>query len=232
MKEPFPRGFPKDLPVRPSTSVNFDWLAVNRNLIDVRVPETLEAKDPGMIVMPIREKLALQWTWHENALKSVLLKPDTVRISARFEPGDNAVHVQLMAENLSQRDWKAVRAVICTRLSSAPDFIGPRTSRTFYWMNGKWEKLPAGFPHIAVDKDPGRAFIAVESVPGRHVVGTGFENVYNVGGNDMPHNLCIHADARLGDIPKGGSAQTRGIIVMTEGTKEDALNLCKSFLSF
>jgi hypothetical protein len=224
MKDPYKRGFPQDLPVRPSTSANFDWQADTRNLIDIRLPENLHAKDIGNITMPIREEVSLDWTWHDDYLKSEQVKKDLIKIKARYIPDKGAVYLGLEAENLSSRNWQDVQATICIRLISSPDFADGLRKRTYYWMNKKWNRLERGFPHIAVGPSPSKAFIAVESASGKYVIGTGWQDVFNLGGNDMRHNVCIHADARLGDIASGRIKTTSGMVIFMQGKKEEALD--------
>lgn len=179
MKDPFERGFPQDLPLRPSTSAHFDWQAQSRNLFDLRLPETLQALNTGILTMPIREHNSLNWSWQET------------------------------------------QAVVCMRLISAPDFCDARRARTSWW-DGEWHPLERGFPHVALQ--PSRAaLITVESDPPGYVFGLGWPDVWNVGGNDMPHNVYVHSDPRIGDIGAGAGKKAKGIVIFTAGDRREAL---------
>ena len=62
-----------------------------------------------------------------------------------------------------------------------------------------------------------------ESDPEGYVFGTGWGKVWNVGGNDMLHNVCVHTDPWLGDIARGRTAETRGVALFMSGGREQAL---------
>ncbi|KKL86085.1 hypothetical protein LCGC14_1948280, partial [marine sediment metagenome] len=140
MKNPFERGFPQDLPLRPSTSAHFDWQARSRNLFDLRLPETLQALKAGILTMPIREHNALTWSWQESFLQSRLFIENKLCIQARFTPDEGCVHLELAVRNLSAGDWQEAQAVVCMRLISAPDFCDNCRARTSWW-DGEWHPL-------------------------------------------------------------------------------------------
>ena len=151
MRDPFARGYPDDLPVRPSTSAHFDWMACRRNLFDLRLPETLRARNVGLITMPIREEVSLEWEWQDESLASRLQIEGRVSLRARFSPCDGGVQLALAVHNLSGRDWKGVRAAVCMCLIAAPDFADVGRVRTFWWRAGRWRQLQTGFPHISLE---------------------------------------------------------------------------------
>lgn len=226
MKDPFERGFPQDLPLRPSTSAHFDWQARSRNLFDLRLPESLQALNTGILTMPIREHNALNWSWQETFLQSRLFIENKLFVQARFTPDEGCVHLELEVQNLSAGDWQETQAVVCTRLISAPDFCDTRRERTSWW-DGEWHPLDRGFPHVALQ--PSRAaLITVESDPPGYVFGLGWPDVWSVGGNDMLHNVCVHSDPRIGDIAAGAGKKVKGIVIFTAGDRREAL---KRFLS-
>ena len=232
MNDPFRRGNPLDLPVRPSTSANFDWLAHRRNLFDLRLPETISAKNTGILTMPIRERVALTWSWHERFLESELSLEGRIEVRGRITPAQDCVHLELFVTNRSPTDWNDTEAVVCIRLIAAPDFADRKRNRTYWWTRGSWTRLEPGFPKISLGSQTDRGFIAVESESREYVVGTGWKEVWQICGNDMPHNICIHTDPWLGSIPSGGHARSRGMIVFMKGSREEALDryLESSFL--
>jgi hypothetical protein len=104
MKDPFRRGCADDLPVPPSTSAQIDGLAHRRNVFDLRLPETLEARDVGIITMPIRQQVHLGWQWHPEGLESRLHLKGEVLVVSRLTAGEDCLHLELVVENLSQAD--------------------------------------------------------------------------------------------------------------------------------
>ena len=224
MKDPFTRGYPQDLPVRPSTSANFDWLAQRRNLFDLRLPETLLSKNTGILVMPIREQRSLDWNWRPDHLESSLVIEDRLCLRANFRPGDNCVYLSLQAENLGTDTWQETRAVVCMRLAAAPDFFDTKRERTFWWAGGHWTRLESGFPRITMAGPDQPALIAVESEPPGFVAAMGWQFVWNVGGNDMLHNLCVHVDPSVGTLRAGESGKTEGMLIFEKGDRQRALD--------
>jgi len=87
------------------------------------------------------------------------------------------------------------------------------------------EKIGGRIPPHKLEAVPRGGLIAVESEPEGYVLGTGWEDVGSIGGNDMMHNICIHANLLLGSISPGQKAKARGIIVFLPGSKEKALQL-------
>ncbi len=222
MRDAFRRGHSEDLPVRPSTSAHFDWLARSRNLFDLRLPETLLARKMGIIAMPIREEVSLTWEWRHDHLKSLLNLEEKVRIEARCTPEPDSVYLTLDVENLSNHNWSDVRAVVCMRLISAPDFADTARERTHWWAEGQWKQLDIGFPRIEREHHT-PALIAVESDPEGYVFATGWKEVWQVGGNDMLHNVCVHTDPFLGQIQPKEKRRTDGVLLFLEGNREEAL---------
>lgn len=224
MKDPFRRGYPEDLPLRPSTSAHFDWLAHRRNLFDLRMPETLLSSDSGILTMPIREQRSLDWIWHEEYLESRLVIEQRLCITARFKPGSGCVYLALMVENLDKIELREIKAVVCLRLVAAPDFFDPQRRRTYWWSENTWTVLERGFPKIDLDRPGIPALIATESDPPGFVVAMGWPDVWNVGGNDMLHNLCVHTDPRIGSVGAGESRRIQGILIFAQGNREQALD--------
>ena len=177
MKDPFTRGFSEDLPVRPSTSAQFDWLAHRRNLFDLRLPETLLSKNSGILTMPIREQRSLDWSWRTEYLESRLTVEGSLCISARFRPEEACVYLSLLVDNLGKIELQETEAVVCLRLVAAPGFVSAM----------------------------------------------GWQDVWNVGGNDMPHNLCVHTDPRVGTLGAGESKKIEGMLIFEEGDRRKAL---------
>jgi len=223
VKEPFTRGFPKDLPVRPSTSAQFDWLAHRRNLFDLRLPETLLSKNSGILTMPIRERRSLDWSWQAEQLESCLIVEGRLCITAHFRPEEGCVYLSLLVDNLGKIDWQETKAVVCLRLIAAPDFVDPQRKRTFWWTEGRWSELDRGFPKIKISRPDQPALIAVESEPPGFVSAMGWQDVWNVGGNDMLHNLCVHTDPSVGTLGAGQSKKIEGMLIFEEGDRHRAL---------
>ena len=223
MKDPFRRGFPEDLPVRPSTSAHFDWLAHRRNLFDLRMPETLLSNNSGILTMPIREQKSLDWSWRAEHLESRLLVEDQLCLTARFKPDTGCVYLSMMVDNFGKLDLQETKAVVCLRLIAAPDFFDPQRKRTYWWAESRWSVLERGFPKIKITQSGQPALIATESEPPGFVVAMGWPDVWNVGGNDMLHNLCVHADPRVGTVRPGQSKGIEGILIFEEGNRQRAL---------
>jgi hypothetical protein len=223
VNDPFTRGFPKDLPVRPSTSAQFDWLAHRRNLFDLRLPETLLSKTTGILTMPIREQRYLDWSWKTGYLESRLIVEGSLCISARFRPEEGCVYLGLLVDNLGKIELQETEAVVCLRLIAAPDFVDPQRKRTFWWTEGRWSELDRGFPKIEISRPDQPALIAVESEPPGFVSAMGWQDVWNVGGNDMLHNLCVHTDPRVGTLGAGESKRIEGMLIFEEGDRHQAL---------
>jgi hypothetical protein len=225
MKDPFTRGFPEDLPVRPSTSAHFDWLAHKRNLFDLRLPETLLSKNFGILTMPIREQQSLDWSWRAEYLESRLLIEDQLCITAQFRPEKGCVYLSLLVDNLGKVDWLETKAVVCLRLVAAPDFFDPQRKRTFWWAENRWSALEKGFPKKEIRGSGRPVLIATESEPSGFVAAMGWPDVWNVGGNDMLHNLCVHADPRVGTVRVGAGKGIEGILIFAEGSRQRALEI-------
>jgi len=223
MKDPFRRGFPEDLPLRPSTSAHFDWWAHRRNLFDLRLPETLLGDNSGILTMPIREQRSLDWSWREEYLESRLLVEDRLCITARYKPESGCVYLALMVDNFSKIDLRETKAVVCLRLVAAPDFFDPQRKRTYWWAENRWSALDRGFPQIDIARPGIPALVATESEPIGFVVAMGWPDVWNVGGNDMLHNLCAHTDPRVGTVRAGESKKIEGMLIFKEGTRQQAL---------
>ena len=80
-----------------------------------------------------------------------------------------------------------------------------------------------GFPKIEITRPGQPALVATESEPPGFVVAMGWPDVWNVGGNDMLHNLCVHADPRVGTVRPGQSKGIEGILIFEEGNRQRAL---------
>jgi len=223
--ESFPRGHPKDLPICQSHLLELDWMADDRNTIRRWVPENITCANFGIILFVIREDVDLRW--HRSAdgvLGYVLNLPGRCRVEVTMASIHDGVELTLSVSNLGEVTWRDTVACACTQLVAAPDFVDFARERTFYWRGG--EKVLPGKGHFSKavgpdDADPG--FIATVSCSGRHVVGTGWETVHSLGGNDSRMISCIHSNPAFGDVAPGERVTRRGRIYLMCGTAEDAL---------
>jgi hypothetical protein len=173
--------------------------------------------------MPIREQKALSWSWRTDCLESRLFVEGQLCITSRFKPATGCVYLSLLVENLGLVEWRETKAVVCLRLVAAPDFCDPQRKRTYWWCDNRWSKLERGFPKIEIARSGQPVLIATESEPPGFVVAMGWSDVWNVGGNDLPHNVCVHTDPRLGNVRAGEYKGIEGILIFEDGDKRQAL---------
>ena len=148
---------------------------------------------------------------------------DQLWITALFKPEIGCVYLSLLVDNFGKVDLQEIKAVVCLRLIAAPDFFDPQRKRTYWWAENRWSVLERGFPKIEITRPGQPALVATESEPPGFVAAMGWPDVWNVGGNDMLHNLCVHADPRVGTVRVGESKRIEGILIFEEGNRQRAL---------
>lgn len=236
---PFKPGFPEDYPIRPSNTLQLDWYASTRNMIDIWLPEGVGCAERGSLLMILHEEADFRFERQaKGSWRHEFEKPGLLRLVAVTRPIEDGIEMELAITNLSAEGWTDVSAGVCVQFHAAPDFLDPERRRTFYLVDGRLRPLSGptfSDPYeinrfFRTSKDPADpaypaadvGFIAVEAADGKHTAALWWEGSKVVGGNAHPATACIHADPQFGDIKAGATATCKGRLYLMPGTADQA----------
>lgn len=137
--------------------------------------------------------------------------------------GAGTVEVAMTVTNVGDEPLEDISALVC--MESKPAGAFPREGHGRTWTAGPRGPVPlSAFPVDARDplfrelRAPRYGLTMLESIDGRHVMGSVFEGSTVAGGNGGRTHLCLHSRPRFGDLAPGLAVTRRGRLYIRQGS--------------
>jgi hypothetical protein len=228
-------GFPGDRRIRAGNYFQLDVSLLERNFINVWLPEGIESGEELLYFAP-RGEDALTWKHIENGgLVQSGQVASRLHVESTMTHVDYGVALTIKIKNISDKPIHDIHVNPCVQLCAAPDLRDFRLERTFCRRDNQWVRLEvvrttqAGSFYGSKDRID-MPLILVDSATSDYALGFLFKGAESVGGNSARFISCVHSNPPPTNLEPGETVLHEGRLFIHPQGKEHVLSLAAKFL--